>query len=1021
MIVCPSCHVEYSISKAKNDSLPKYCSFCGHLLKKEGIAETTLPEGESAHLSTSSLPTEAALILENKPATENIQFSIGPYQILQEIGKGGMGEVFLAFDTTCGRRIALKRIRDDLKAHIQMHNRFLKEAHITSQLTHPSIIPIYAIHGQDHLVYYTMPFVQGPTLKEILRQTRMQEKKGEPLHHIGGSILALMRIFLSICQAIGYAHSKGVLHRDIKPENIIVGQYGEVLILDWGLAKLVKSDSEDSFEEAIPETGAKTPSLHQLTHAGKVVGTVNYMAPETAKGVPPTVKSDIYSLGVILYQILTLRYPFKRGSIKQFRETMHTESIRNPLEVAPYRDVPLVLAKIAMKCLSPDLEQRYQDVNELIRDIENYIEGRAEWFHTATLDIENKEDWEFQENVLIAEHIAITRSTEISDWVSLMISKSSFTENIKLEAKVRLGKMGHGIGFLLSIPESSERSHLNDGYCLWLGNDQNRSTKLLHSAVEVVHTPDVFLQREDWNVVRIEKFENKIYLYINDILQFSYISHLPLAGTHVGILARDADFFLKDLKIYEGSQSVMVNCLAVPNAFLSHKNYAAALSEYRRIGYSFPGRAEGREAMFRAGITLLEQARLAENIPSNQELYDKSLAEFEKLHGTPGAPLEYLGKALVYQATNDFDEEIKCFELAYRRYPKHPLLPILQEQIVYRMHASSRYDRQATYKFALLVARHLPKVLNENTTKKLFISLKKHWEPLPFLLEDPSANKQDGFPSRHSLATILAFWLAKHYVLEEIIHDLLQASQPNFIDASNAIYCLIELGAVQLAEKCLDNFTAKHPTFDAEKYLHILIEMDRHPLEYSFKEIYQLPLETNNPEIERVILYFMGRAVALFETKYIFKLYQELMTRKAPLNEWGKMGVDCAQIWAYLSEKKWEEAGEILHHYPLELLNQETTPLHFLYGCWLYATEGKEIAFIHFLGLLETPFPHSWTLFSHLYPLAEDVRKNRLQKAFMWERRQFYKQMILFYRCAGDKDKEELYVQKERQEYLHDS
>src|SRR5262249_32874545 len=157
----------------------------------------------------------------------------GSYQVLKVIGKGGMGEVFLAYDTTCGRRIALKRIRSDLMEHVQMHNRFLKEARVTAQLTHPSIIPIYAIHGQQQQeVYYTMPYVEGQTLKQILRKAKQVEKKGQKSDVAGGSIPALMRIYLSICQAIAYAHSKEVLHRDIKPENIIVGQYGEVLILD---------------------------------------------------------------------------------------------------------------------------------------------------------------------------------------------------------------------------------------------------------------------------------------------------------------------------------------------------------------------------------------------------------------------------------------------------------------------------------------------------------------------------------------------------------------------------------------------------------------------------------------------------------------------------------------------------------------------------------------------------------------------------------------------------------------------
>ena len=109
-----------------------------------------------------------------------------------------------------------------------------------------------------------------------------------------------------------------------------------------------------------------------------------------------------------------------------------------------------------MKCLDPQVERRYKTVDELINDLKSYIEGRAEWFQASILDLNNKEDWEFQENVLIAEHIAITRSTEVADWVNLMISKASFSSNIKLEAKVRIGPKSHGLGFLLCIPEAAE-------------------------------------------------------------------------------------------------------------------------------------------------------------------------------------------------------------------------------------------------------------------------------------------------------------------------------------------------------------------------------------------------------------------------------------------------------------------------------------------------------------------------------------------------------------------------------------
>src|SRR3989344_3143406 len=193
----------------------------------------------------------------------------------------------------------------------------------------------------------------------------------------------------------------------------------------------------------------------------------------------------------------------------------------------------------------------------------------------------------------------------------------------------------------------------------------------------------------------------------------------------------------------------MMNCLAVPNAFLSRGLYDVALQEYRRIGQSFPGSFEGREALFRAGLTLLEQAK---GSTDREKLYHLALKEFERLYRTPGAPLEYLGKSLVYAAMGEAEEEAKCLELSLRKFPKHPLLPILKEHIVYRMHESSLNNREAAYRIILLALRHIPELLDNPDTRSLLDSLEKHWESLPFIEGAPE-------DARSALAIQLAFWL----------------------------------------------------------------------------------------------------------------------------------------------------------------------------------------------------------------------------------------------------------------------
>ena len=420
--------------------------------------------------------------------------------------------------------------------------------------------------------------------------------------------------------------------------------------------------------------------------------------------------------------------------------------------------------------------------------------------------------------------------------------------------------------------------------------------------------------------------------------------------------------------------------------------------------------------MFRAGITLLEQARDTKK----PELYDLALLEFEKLHGTPGAPLEYLGKALVYQALNEFDEEVKCFELAYRRYPRHPLLSILQEQIVYRMHSSSRYNRYATYQFILLVIRHLPHVAASSNAKKLFASLQKHWEPLPFVIEDPEALGSTKYENE-SFAIVLAFWLAKPFVIAEIIDELLSDDSPPPLLLSNALFCLLVMGARKFASKKMDDVREKKADL-VNKHAKTFkwVEIALHCYEKSIKQaqaefLEAFPAEWTREE-ERICIYLMMLALVNQQSDLVLNLYQRLPEN---LNESFKILVDSALIWTHLLAKNWAAAGDILHTYSYELLNQETTPLHFLYGCWLYVTEGKEIATIHFEGILDSPYPRSWTLFSHHYKTEDNLAW--LKKAFLWEKRQYFRQMSLYYHCLGDMKKSLYYQIEDKQSYVEDA
>ena len=913
---------------------------------------------------------------------------IARYQTIRSIGKGGMGEIFLVHDPLCNRDVALKQVRTDLQEHERVRNRFVHEAKITATLTHPGIISIYSIHEEKGQIFYTMPYVEGKSLKQLLRSTP------HPL------IPTLLPIFLTVCQTIAYAHSKGVVHRDLKPENILVGKFGEVILLDWGLAQYLSAPSEEllDIEETSPE----------LTHPGKIVGTLSFMAPERALGTPATIQTDIYSLGVMLYQILTLHLPFTRKTLKEYRLHFKKETLIDPEEVAPYRDVPPPLSRIVRKCLKINLDERYQTVEELIDDLNIYMEGRSEWQESTLLDVKKKQDWEFQENVLISKHIALTPATEAADWISLMISKTPFAENLRLETKISIGEKGHGIGFLLAVPEAEERTSPLDGYCLWLGTEEEPHTRLLRNTVEVTQQPSLYLTPKKWHELVIEKIENHIKVTIDGTQRFTYLSYLPIAGTHVGLVARDADFKMEAISISIGNQNLQVSCLAIPDAFLASKDYKRALAEYRRIGYSFPGHAEGREALFRGGITLLEEAKTVKNTKKRQALYSAALEEFGKLHKTPGAPLEYLGKSLVYKTLGDHSEEIKCLELALRRYHKHPLIHTLKEQISYRMHESAQHDRRSAYQLILIVLRLLPGLFDTKDSLRLFSYLIKHWEQLPFLENpiDPSllGKEESAKENEINFATPLAFWLAAPYTLLEILEDA-QSLEDDTAQA-NLIYSLFEVGSFGLAQKAMQEFPGR------EQFMPLLLCYQ----DSLSKAIENLDLNDIGVRKFRVISYLLQYALRTDQDDSVHTIAGKLVD--LPLSREDRIQLDGYRIWAYLKHKKIKEAEAIFDDYPLEMLNQETTLLHPLYGCFLFLTEGEEIAEIHFSGVIDTPFPRTWALLSH--ELINKISENPswYNTSFMWERRHLYRQLTLYYQCVDNPELEKYYRHLEKQEYL---
>ncbi|HEU4390252.1 MAG TPA: serine/threonine-protein kinase [Blastocatellia bacterium] len=294
------------------------------------------------------------------------------YSLVRKIAAGGMGTVYLAEDVKLDRRVALK-VMKEVDGAGDLAARMLREARILARLEHPSIVPVHDVGTlPDDRVYYVMKFVEGETLDRRAQQAT--------------STSDLLRIFQKICEAVAFAHAHGVLHRDLKPENIMVGPFGEVLVMDWGVAKTA-NDARDPSE--LPARTVAVSGSAIDTVDGTVIGTPAYMAPEQARGESVDERADVYALGAILHAILTGNPPTGRPSASRSRHghngqgsevsTMLMPALRagaqSRLKSVSGQKVPRRIAAICAKALAESPCDRYQTAEAVAADVALYVDG----------------------------------------------------------------------------------------------------------------------------------------------------------------------------------------------------------------------------------------------------------------------------------------------------------------------------------------------------------------------------------------------------------------------------------------------------------------------------------------------------------------------------------------------------------------------------------------------------------------------------------------------------------------------
>lgn len=295
------------------------------------------------------------------------------YALMGKLGEGGSGEVMIARDTHLERRVALKRLKQFASVPHAVKRRFLNEAQVTAQLDHPNIIPIYGLQAVSGAsLAFTMKLVRGKSLTDLINESRDDWAAGKRLDE-DHNLNARLDVFLKICDAMDFAHSKGVLHRDLKPANIMIGRFGEVYVMDWGIAKLSYGDQEGDLETVQPTVTGGNPEMTSTAAAGTPI----YMSPEQARGETLDERSDQYTLGLILYELVCLQRARKADN--QFAVIAQAaRGDRQPIRHAVARHrIPRDLTAIIEKATAVRPEHRYENVHVFAADLRRYQRGEA--------------------------------------------------------------------------------------------------------------------------------------------------------------------------------------------------------------------------------------------------------------------------------------------------------------------------------------------------------------------------------------------------------------------------------------------------------------------------------------------------------------------------------------------------------------------------------------------------------------------------------------------------------------------
>lgn len=597
------------------------------------------------------------------------------YEIGKVIAEGGMGIVRLADDRNSRRVVAMKILPKYEEANAQDFIRFIEEAQITSQLEHPNIIPLYELGcDPDGNAYYTMKYMRGLTLADILEGVRGSDEDAARLRR-KFPVRRLLEIFCHVCDAISFAHSRRVVHRDLKPENIIVGDFGEVVVMDWGLAKVITPEMVEKVPQDTrfgpSETSQMRGETAELmvktdrvetgfrTISGRVLGTPGFMAPEMIReqGKHAYFAADIYSLGAVLYSILVLRPPVSGKNVAEVIRKVLAGEIVPPAERAEqlkeegrglphFADgsVPRYLSDICMRAMALDPRERYESARALRDDVVAWLEGRA-WNLVAEETFQDDSFLTRWKPVGCSYRWEQGRLRLFGGERQMLLFRRKMRGDVRIEFSCRLeGPYLDDIGcFVRGVERKGEESAIPaSGYEFKYGGYENTMDVLLRAGHRLWSKPDSPLRDGHLYRVICESTGNLLRLEVDGEEIFSVEDPEPLSGaerTAIGLQTWRTPISYYSIRVYTRGSPETRDVLELAEQQLLKGHYQTARDLFAEVLESVPDQTRRRRAR-RGYRTSVRRMRLEQRLPEIQKELSRAWGTDHFTIGLQGDGLE---------------------------------------------------------------------------------------------------------------------------------------------------------------------------------------------------------------------------------------------------------------------------------------------------------------------------------------------------------------------------------------------